>query len=51
MKGSVTKETSENDTHRPHPLISIDLQVKSLHELSDIDINQIGCAWCPSTGN
>ena len=47
----VTKQTSEINAHRPHPLIPFDLQVNKPHEPSDFNINRILCAWCQSIGN
>ena len=54
IRASITKESSERgdeiDAHRPHPLISFDLQVNKVHEPSGFNINQIGRAWCLTTG-
>ena len=45
------KVTSENQSHPREPLMCFDLEVSKPHELSDFNIDQIGCAWCQSIGN
>ena len=45
------KVTFESQSHPREPLMCFDLEVSKPHELSDFNIDQIGCAWCQTIGN